>query len=76
MVTSSDLKFLLLVTIIAMIVIRKLGAILRACLKTDDKCAFVVVLGDIGRSPRMNYHSLSLVKMGYRVSIIGYKGYL
>ncbi|KAK4337113.1 hypothetical protein RND71_043431 [Anisodus tanguticus] len=27
--------------------------------------ACVVVLGDIGRSPRMQYHSLSLAKNGY-----------
>lgn len=40
----------------------------------DDKHVFIVVLGDIGRSPRMNYHCLSLVKLGYKVSIIGYKG--
>jgi beta-1,4-mannosyltransferase len=36
----------------------------------------VLVLGDIGRSPRMQYHALSLVKMGTvsRVTIIGYEG--
>lgn len=32
----------------------------------------VVVLGDIGRSPRMQYHSLSLADAGYNVDIIGY----
>ncbi|XP_018572966.1 chitobiosyldiphosphodolichol beta-mannosyltransferase [Anoplophora glabripennis] len=36
------------------------------------KNACVVVLGDIGRSPRMQYHSLSLAEMGYVVDIIGY----
>lgn len=36
------------------------------------KTACVVVLGDIGRSPRMQYHSLSLAEMGYMVDIIGY----
>jgi hypothetical protein len=34
----------------------------------------VVVLGDIGRSPRMQYHALSLAKHGARVYLIGYKG--
>ena len=34
----------------------------------------VVVLGDIGRSPRMQYHSLSLAKQGWRVDIVGYGG--
>lgn len=36
----------------------------------------VVVLGDIGRSPRMQYHAMSLVALdpGVTVSLIGYKG--
>ncbi|EUC47956.1 glycosyltransferase family 33 protein [Bipolaris oryzae ATCC 44560] len=33
----------------------------------------VVVLGDIGRSPRMQYHALSLAKHGARVTLIGYQ---
>ena len=41
---------------------------------TRSKSAFLVVLGDIGRSPRMNYHCLSLAKHGYWVTIIGYQG--
>lgn len=36
--------------------------------------ACIVVLGDIGRSPRMQYHALSLLKEGYDVDIIGYGG--
>lgn len=34
----------------------------------------VVVLGDIGRSPRMQYHAISIAKHGGRVFLIGYKG--
>jgi beta-1,4-mannosyltransferase len=34
----------------------------------------VVVLGDIGRSPRMQYHAISIAKHGGRVYLIGYKG--
>eukprot|EP00933_Yihiella_yeosuensis_P018016 TRINITY_DN14955_c1_g1_i1.p1 TRINITY_DN14955_c1_g1~~TRINITY_DN14955_c1_g1_i1.p1 ORF type:complete len:492 (-),score=77.91 TRINITY_DN14955_c1_g1_i1:66-1541(-) len=34
----------------------------------------VLVLGDIGRSPRMQYHSLSLAKHGCNVSLVGYPG--
>lgn len=34
----------------------------------------VVVLGDIGRSPRMQYHAISIAKHGGRVCLIGYKG--
>lgn len=34
----------------------------------------VLVLGDIGRSPRMQYHALSIAKRGGRVDLIGYQG--
>ncbi|KAF1816036.1 chitobiosyldiphosphodolichol beta-mannosyltransferase [Eremomyces bilateralis CBS 781.70] len=32
----------------------------------------IVVLGDIGRSPRMQYHALSIAKHGGKVDVIGY----
>ncbi|XP_026820771.1 chitobiosyldiphosphodolichol beta-mannosyltransferase [Rhopalosiphum maidis] len=32
----------------------------------------VVVLGDIGRSPRMQYHAQSLIRLGFEVDIVGY----
>lgn len=38
----------------------------------EKKIVKVVVLGDIGRSPRMQYHSLSLASSGLNVNIIGY----
>lgn len=34
----------------------------------------VLVLGDVGRSPRMQYHALSLSKHGYAVTFVGYLG--
>jgi len=34
----------------------------------------VIVLGDIGRSPRMQYHALSLCREGYDVELVGYGG--
>lgn len=34
----------------------------------------ILVLGDIGRSPRMQYHALSLSKAGFKVELIGYRG--
>ncbi|KAH6643999.1 beta-1,4-mannosyltransferas-like protein [Boeremia exigua] len=33
----------------------------------------IIVLGDIGRSPRMQYHALSIAKHGGRVFLIGYQ---
>lgn len=38
----------------------------------SQKNVCVVVLGDIGRSPRMQYHSLALAEEGHKVDIIGY----
>ena len=34
----------------------------------------VVVLGDLGRSPRMQYHALALAGAGARVDLIGLAG--
>ena len=34
----------------------------------------VLVLGDIGRSPRMQYHAMSIAKHGGRVDVVGYQG--
>ncbi|KKA30630.1 hypothetical protein TD95_000838 [Thielaviopsis punctulata] len=38
-----------------------------------DEHVQVVVMGDIGRSPRMQYHAISFAKHGYSVDLIGYK---
>lgn len=32
----------------------------------------VIVIGDIGRSPRMQYHAYSLTKEGFDVKLLGY----
>ncbi|KAL7494849.1 hypothetical protein ACHAWT_005724 [Skeletonema menzelii] len=42
--------------------------------KEKKKHVVVVVLGDIGRSPRMQYHTLSLLEHGHFVTLIGYVG--
>ncbi|KAJ2507382.1 mannosyltransferase, partial [Coemansia sp. RSA 1939] len=38
------------------------------------KTVAVLVLGDIGQSPRMQYHALSLARAGHSVEFVGYKG--
>ncbi|PWN20627.1 hypothetical protein BCV69DRAFT_249157, partial [Microstroma glucosiphilum] len=38
------------------------------------RSAAVVVLGDVGRSPRMCYHVESLADEGWRVAVVGYGG--
>ncbi|KAK6630867.1 hypothetical protein RUM44_003037 [Polyplax serrata] len=37
-----------------------------------EKKVCLVVLGDIGRSPRMQYHGLSLAQEGFQVTFVGY----
>ena len=44
--------------------------------QTGEGIIQVVVLGDVGRSPRMQYHCLSLVQLNYKVDVIGYGGML
>lgn len=41
-----------------------------------DNRVQIIVLGDIGRSPRMQYHAISLAKHGKKVDIIALKGWL
>eukprot|EP00978_Attheya_sp_CCMP212_P049395 scaffold659517_cov59-Attheya_sp.AAC.2 len=42
--------------------------------KMDPYHVVVIVLGDVGRSPRMQYHALSLLEHGCRVTLVGYQG--
>lgn len=42
--------------------------------RKKEKNVCIVVFGDIGRSPRMQYHAISFTKEGYNVEIIGYPG--
>uniref|UniRef100_A0A8C1VQ84 Chitobiosyldiphosphodolichol beta-mannosyltransferase n=1 Tax=Cyprinus carpio TaxID=7962 RepID=A0A8C1VQ84_CYPCA len=52
--------------------------VLASGLKGRDELAHlnvcVLVLGDIGRSPRIQYHALSLSRHGYNVTLIGFLG--
>ena len=34
----------------------------------------ILVLGDVGRSPRMQYHALSCAKAGFQVDVVGFGG--
>lgn len=40
----------------------------------NDVSVQVLVLGDVGRSPRMQYHAMSIAKHGGFVQLIGYVG--
>jgi beta-1,4-mannosyltransferase len=66
-----DLFFVLILIAAAVLGLFLLRAVFY---KSGPKTAFVVVLGDLGRSPRMNYHCLSLTNLGYKIKFIGYAG--
>ena len=42
------------------------------CIRLNRKTAIVLVLGDLGHSPRTISHAQSLLRNGYRVHLIGY----
>lgn len=44
----------------------------RWCRERTARHAVVVVLGDVGRSPRMQYHAMSLAKHGFSVTLLGF----
>lgn len=63
---ATVLPWLIIVFLITFLTARR-GKIPR-----DLRRAQVLVLGDIGRSPRMQYHALSLAKHGKTVDLVGY----
>ena len=69
--TPISMFFRFLLFIIILIILRRITVYW-----TKKHKVAVVVLGDIGRSPRMQYHSLSLSKHGFPVKFVGYSGEL
>ncbi|XP_031845619.1 chitobiosyldiphosphodolichol beta-mannosyltransferase [Nomia melanderi] len=61
---------LLFILLLVLLVMRKFY--LKKCKIRKNVC--VVVLGDLGRSPRMQYHVMSLIEEGFMVDFIGYSG--
>ncbi|XP_038843085.1 chitobiosyldiphosphodolichol beta-mannosyltransferase-like isoform X2 [Salvelinus namaycush] len=61
------------VTVTAVLVSQLLRKLRRRDALTERRVC-VLVLGDIGRSPRMQYHALSLSKHGYSVTFVGFPG--
>jgi hypothetical protein len=57
-----------------------LGLLILASLRWREQSGVgvvqVVVLGDAGRSPRMQYHCQSLIQQKFSVDLIGYGGIL
>lgn len=40
----------------------------------NRRSALILVLGDVGRSPRMMYHTESMAKLGWDTWLVGYRG--
>lgn len=64
-VLACVLPFLIFLTALWRLVFRDAGEMPRVT---------VLVLGDIGRSPRMQYHALSLARNGFAVDVVAYEG--
>ncbi|XP_052375994.1 chitobiosyldiphosphodolichol beta-mannosyltransferase-like [Oncorhynchus keta] len=71
--TLNALWTLVSVTVTAVLVSQLLRKLRRRDALTERRVC-VLVLGDIGRSPRMQYHALSLSKHGYSVTFVGFPG--
>jgi len=67
----ASLFFRCIFVIILCILLRRLWVY-----KSKRRRVAVVVVGDIGRSPRMSYHALSLAQHEFNVELIGYAGML
>nr|KAF7429886.1 hypothetical protein H0235_006284 [Vespula pensylvanica] len=65
-----NVLYLLCGILLIILIIRRLWINYRK--KSKNVC--IVVLGDLGRSPRMQYHALSFAKEGFNVDFIGYPG--
>ncbi|XP_060882633.1 chitobiosyldiphosphodolichol beta-mannosyltransferase [Labrus mixtus] len=59
-------------TVVTVLVLLWLRGLRRGRDAETDRRVCVLVLGDIGRSPRMQYHSLSLSKHGFNVTFVGF----
>ncbi|XP_011635505.1 chitobiosyldiphosphodolichol beta-mannosyltransferase isoform X1 [Pogonomyrmex barbatus] len=64
------LMLIFLLVVVIVLVVRKFY--LKKLKSGRNVC--VLVLGDIGRSPRMQYHAISLAREGFIVDLIGYPG--
>lgn len=66
--------YIILIFLVSLPILSYLGNLYERRLKSDWKNICVLVLGDIGRSPRMQYHAISFAKEGFIVDVVGYPG--
>ncbi|KAG9300146.1 hypothetical protein G9A89_010556 [Geosiphon pyriformis] len=78
--TNIPVSEITLLTILVFFLVLTRGASIYYTNRTRDvalnqnKNVTLVVLGDIGRSPRMQYHALSLAQNSWMVDVVGYSG--
>ncbi|KAI9596013.1 hypothetical protein BDF19DRAFT_439365 [Syncephalis fuscata] len=75
MLLTTLLLLLLLLLILFVVVVKAIRVKARNTRHDNSKRIMIVVLGDIGHSPRMQYHARSLIGHGYHVDIIGYSAF-
>uniref|UniRef100_A0A8C5QL80 Chitobiosyldiphosphodolichol beta-mannosyltransferase n=1 Tax=Leptobrachium leishanense TaxID=445787 RepID=A0A8C5QL80_9ANUR len=62
----------LFVWVLPLLLVAMLTLILRSENPNGNRRVCVLVLGDLGRSPRINYHALSLARHGFEVTLTGF----
>ena len=71
---DGDTVVLLLGILVVLLVLLKLFRHVQTSRRNGSKSIAIVVLGDIGRSPRMLYHATSFAERGFRTYIVAYSG--
>lgn len=73
LVTVYDAFWTIVLLLSAVLFVRRL-ATLSIRIPPKTRSVSIIVLGDIGRSPRTMYHAESFAKAGFNTFIVGYKG--
>ncbi|KAI0307514.1 hypothetical protein B0F90DRAFT_1674352 [Multifurca ochricompacta] len=66
--------FLRIISVVALLCVARLLLWKKSPSKPSLRSVAILVLGDIGRSPRMMYHAESFAKLHFETFLIGYKG--
>lgn len=72
-IDGSDVFWTILVILLPFYVYQRVST-LQSRRPPEMRSVTIVVLGDIGRSPRMMYHAESFAREGFETTIVGYSG--
>jgi beta-1,4-mannosyltransferase len=74
LLTGSTVPQLIYVVVFSCVVWMLLSRRLPSKRKRSLRSVAILVLGDVGRSPRMMYHAESFAKLQFETFLVGYKG--